>query len=47
MKHLTIPGMPPMDDHGKFVDVRKRQADGSWLYEWDMFNERAPSGMGN
>ncbi len=45
---LTIPGMPPMDDHGKFVDVRKRQADGSWLYEWDMFNTSVPlPGMGN
>ena len=45
---LTIPGMPPMDDHGKFVDVRKRQADGTWKYQWDMFNTSVPlPGMGN
>ncbi len=45
---LTIPGMPPMDDHGKFVDVRKRQADGTWLFQWDMFNTSVPlPGMGH
>ncbi len=28
----------PMMDEGKFFDVRKKTADGSWLFHRDMFN---------
>ncbi len=33
---------PAMPDHGKYVDVRRRQADGSWLITADMFNSDVP-----
>ncbi len=29
-------------DSGKFLDIRQRQADGSWLYLVDMFNSSIP-----
>ena len=33
---MTIPGAP--DDHGKFIEVWQRQADGTWLIVDDIFN---------
>lgn len=39
---LEPPGMPPMEDHGKYVEVRRRQPDGSWLIHWDTFNSSVP-----
>jgi uncharacterized protein (TIGR02246 family) len=39
---LQPPGMPPIEDHGKWLEMRKRQADGSWPYQWDMFNSSVP-----
>lgn len=39
---LQPPGMPPVEDHGKWVEMRKRLADGSWPYQWDMFNSSVP-----
>ena len=31
-------------DHGKYLDVRKRQADGSWKYVAEMANSSLPQG---
>lgn len=41
--HLTlaVPGNPV--DSGKFLDVRRRQKDGSWQYVADMFNSSVPT----
>ncbi len=39
---LQPPGMPPIEDHGKYIDTRKKQADGTWLYQWDIFNSSVP-----
>jgi ketosteroid isomerase-like protein len=38
---LGVPGAPV--DSGKFLDVRRRQKDGSWLYVADMFSSNAPA----
>lgn len=36
---LHIQGAPgPIEDHGKFIEIRKRQADGSWPIFREMFN---------
>jgi len=35
-------GGPAIEDHGKWVEMRMRQADGSWPYQWDMFNSDVP-----
>jgi ketosteroid isomerase-like protein len=36
---FTLPGAPaPVKDTGKYLDIRKRQKDGRWLYSVDMFN---------
>ena len=32
----------PVDDEGKFVEIRRRQPDGSWLIEADIFNSDQP-----
>jgi uncharacterized protein (TIGR02246 family) len=43
---LTIapPGVPgPIRDSGKFVEIRKRQADGRWLVAVDMFSSDLPA----
>jgi len=37
---LGLKGSPV--DSGKFLDVRERQADGSWLYVADMFSSDLP-----
>jgi ketosteroid isomerase-like protein len=37
---LGLKGAPV--DSGKFLDVRERQADGSWLYVADMFSSDIP-----
>ena len=38
---LEIPGAPT--DSGKFVEVWRRQADGSWLIADDIFNSSLPA----
>lgn len=40
--HMTIaaPGAPV--DSGKFLDIREKQADGSWIYVADMFSSDIP-----
>ena len=33
---------PAMADHGKFLEIRRRQADGAWLMVADIFNSDVP-----
>jgi uncharacterized protein (TIGR02246 family) len=33
---------PAVQDHGKFVEIRRRQADGRWLVTIDIFNSDVP-----
>jgi uncharacterized protein (TIGR02246 family) len=35
----------PVTVSGKFLEIRRRQADGSWLYTRDMFNSSDPMPM--
>lgn len=36
-------GMDPIQEEGKYLDVKRKQADGTWLYEADMFNSSLPA----
>lgn len=41
---ITPPGAPgPVTDHGKFLNVNRRMADGSWKYTNDIFNSDVPA----
>jgi len=35
-------GRPAMSDHGKFLEIRRRQPDGKWLVSVDIFNSDVP-----
>lgn len=35
-------GHPPLPDHGKYLEIRRRQADGRWLIAVDIFNSDVP-----
>jgi len=37
---MTIPGAP--NDNGKFIEIWRRQSDGSWLIADDIFNSDNP-----
>jgi ketosteroid isomerase-like protein len=42
---LTVPaanGRSAVADHGKFVQIRRRQSDGRWLIAMDIFNSDVP-----
>ncbi len=39
---VQMPGMPAMEDKGKFVTVWKRQADGKWMIVTDILNSDLP-----
>ncbi|MEX2156021.1 MAG: nuclear transport factor 2 family protein [Gemmatimonadales bacterium] len=42
---FTIPAMgrtPAVTDRGKFLEIRRRQADGRWLVHIDIFNSDVP-----
>jgi len=40
---MTPPGAPgPVKETGKYLDIRKKQKDGRWLYSVDMFNSDLP-----
>lgn len=36
---------PAMSDHGKYLEIRRRQSDGRWLTTLDMFNSDVPLPM--
>lgn len=40
--HMTIAATGSPVDSGKFLDIRERQADGSWIYVADMFSSSIP-----
>ena len=35
--------VPAMPDHGKYVEIRRKQPDGSWLMAVDIFNSDVPA----
>jgi len=39
---LVPPGATPVKDSGKYVEIRRRQADGRWLLAVDMFSSDLP-----
>ncbi len=44
--HMTFaspPGRPAIEDHGKFLEIRRRQNDGKWLVVADIFNSDLPA----
>jgi ketosteroid isomerase-like protein len=43
---FTLPDSTVVTDHGKYVEVRRRQADGSWLISHDIFNTDMPMPTG-
>lgn len=38
----TPEGVEPVNDSGKFIEIRRKQADGSWLITRDIFNSDLP-----
>ena len=40
-------GTPAMQDHGKYLEIRRRQADGRWLVTLDIFNSDLPAQSGS
>ena len=38
-----VPGMDPMPDEGSYLEIWKRQADGSWRVAMDVFNSDLPA----
>jgi hypothetical protein len=45
---LNPPGAAnPIRDRGKYIEIRRRQEDGSWLISRDIFNSnQPPAGQG-
>lgn len=41
---ITLPGMDPMPDTGKYIEIRQKQADGSWLLHRDIFSSDLEAG---
>jgi ketosteroid isomerase-like protein len=40
---IAVPGAPaPVDEKGKYVEIWRRQADGSWKLARDIFNSDLP-----
>lgn len=39
---MAPPGAEPVKDSGKFLEIRRRQPDGRWLYAVDMFSSDLP-----
>jgi ketosteroid isomerase-like protein len=39
---FTMPDSTKVPDTGKFMDIRRRQADGRWLFTHDIFNSDIP-----
>jgi ketosteroid isomerase-like protein len=43
MMTVTPPGAPaPVEDHGKYIVIERKQPDGSWLITEDIFNSDVP-----
>ncbi|MCU1462200.1 MAG: Ketosteroid isomerase-like protein [Acidimicrobiales bacterium] len=40
---IPVPGGDPQQDEGKFVEVWRRQSDGSWKIAEDVFNSSLPA----
>jgi len=40
---LTPEGADPVQDTGKFIEIRRRQADGSWALYRDIYNSDLPA----
>jgi uncharacterized protein (TIGR02246 family) len=40
---IPVPGGAPQQDQGKFVEVWRRQSDGSWKITDDVFNSSLPA----
>jgi uncharacterized protein (TIGR02246 family) len=40
---IPVPGGEPQQDQGKFVEVWRRQSDGSWKVADDIFNSNLPA----
>jgi uncharacterized protein (TIGR02246 family) len=41
--NFTLPGATaPTEDHGKYIVIGRKQADGSWLISEDIFNSDVP-----
>lgn len=38
MEMIPEPGADPVEQHGQYLEIRKKQADGSWLLSRDIFN---------
>jgi uncharacterized protein (TIGR02246 family) len=43
---IPVPGGEPQKDSGKFIEVWRRQADGSWQIADDIFNSSLPAPAG-
>ncbi len=39
---IVLEGHDPIPDTGKYIEIRKKQADGSWLLYRDIFNSDVP-----
>src|SRR5262249_3985588 len=40
---FSPPGVDPIHETGKFIEIRRRQKHGTWLMQRDMFSSDAPS----
>ena len=39
---IEMEGMPAVQETGKYIEIRRKQADGSWLLATDIFNSDTP-----
>jgi uncharacterized protein (TIGR02246 family) len=35
---ISPPGAPPIHERGKYLEIWRKQEDGSWKMKWDIFN---------
>ena len=40
---MNPPGAEPVHEAGKYIEIRKKQADGSWLLYRDIYNSDMPA----
>ena len=40
---ISPAGAAPIHDHGKYVEILRKQSDGSWKMKWDIFNSDVPA----